>query len=132
MHAAVDVKKVTNPAFNRGKLIRVEAESTNGNVDLSFVNQDAGTKLHGKANSKIGSVSARMFPSFEGTWQLQGSLGSTVEPPPLTDRRKFVIANKKSDPVSFRAKGTIMSSHPESESEVQVHTSLGKANLAFL
>lgn len=132
VHAAVDVKKVTNPAFNRGKLIRVEAESTNGNVDLSFVNQDAGTKLHGKANSKIGSVSARMFPSFEGTWQLQGSLGSTVEPPPLTDRRKFVIANKKSDPVSFRAKGTIMSSHPESESEVQVHTSLGKANLAFL
>lgn len=138
VHAAVGVHKVTQRNWNPGNLVRVEAESKNGNVDVRVVDQDAGPTLHSNVISNVGASSARMHPSFVGSWELEGSRGSSsATPPPAGDPRHFVRTEHKESPMTLLDKGTIGSDGAATKgaapdaSHVTVRSSLGAAKLAF-
>lgn len=134
IHASYEVHMPTDILLNPSKGIRVETESKNGIVDVAFVGQEEGTKLHAKVTTSVGSAIAHMHKAFIGKWQLEGSRGnSKVTPPSAGDPREFHRGDRKQGTTKVREDGTIGRQDDDAakDSNVFVHSSLGSAELSF-
>jgi hypothetical protein len=134
VHASFKLVRSTDAFANPTNLVRVEVESKNGAVDTVFDDQESGTPLQAKVLTGVGAASARMAPSFVGTWELEGSRGaSSVQQPKANDPRPFIDRGIQGDLIKIRQQGSIGGEQDETkkQSSVMVQSSLGGAQLIF-
>jgi hypothetical protein len=134
IRSAVEVVKPTDQWANKAGVVYVDAESKNGLVDVSYVNQDKSTALHGTVKATIGEAKVKMHSNFEGLWTLEGTIGSNMIPPADGDPRHLKTYNQKGSKIKVKQQGELWfdpnEKHRE-QAQMYVSSTLGKAQLSF-
>lgn len=135
IHAAIEIIKSTDQSYNHVDVVYVDAESKNGNVDITYVGHEERTTLHSTITAMVGSASAKMHSNFEGFWSLEGlKEKSKVTRPANNDPRHYQLGAKNDGIINMQQKGQLWfnsSSKHDEKAQTSVKSSIGAAHLEF-
>lgn len=81
IEAAINVEKpdqsrLEAPGLGKSELVKVDAQSQTGSIELDFVDHAREVPLRCRASSEVAPVSVTLHPEFQGKWELRGATHS--------------------------------------------------------
>lgn len=135
IRAAIEIVKSTDQSYNHVDVVYVDAESKNGNVEVTYVGHEEKATLHSTVTALVGSAAAKMHKNFEGFWSAEGlKEKSKVTRPADGDSRQFKLIAKNDGIIKVQEKGEIWfnsSSKHDEKAQASVKSSVGAAHLEF-
>ncbi|SNX87683.1 uncharacterized protein MEPE_06393 [Melanopsichium pennsylvanicum] len=80
-----DLSRLDAPGLGKTELVKVDAQSQTGSIQLDFVEHQREVPLTCHASSEVAPVSVTLHPEFQGRWELRGATHSRYRGPGSRD-----------------------------------------------